>query len=373
MPTGSPFSWSYAEHVRFMQANTVLLALVFAVMLIGFDGWPYVSLELPTRSLKAAQWTAAGLVLLWLLLYVVCSQLLPARLRGPRLLFFTVSLFVPSEAFICYVLGPFSAISSLIVITTLLVGLVLLPRQYLGLGMLGLLASFGLLHYASWKGLLPFFPFFEASLQGKVDARTLVAYGAGLLIPFVPTALVIDRLIAPWRDNDRTLHEAAQLDELTGVYTRRHSLALIQNELTRTLAHERAAGALIMLDIDHFKSVNDGYGHAVGDAVLRAVMVAARNSLRAEDLIGRLGGEEFVMYLPETALAEALAAAERCRQAVECMQVPAAPELRVTASFGLAAMRTHGETLRELLDAADQALYAAKRGGRNQVMPAESR
>jgi diguanylate cyclase (GGDEF)-like protein len=123
-----------------------------------------------------------------------------------------------------------------------------------------------------------------------------------------------------------------------------------------------------MLDIDHFKQVNDTYGHAVGDQVLRAVARRCRESLRGIDLLGRYGGEEFAALLPEDELAGARRAAERLRQHIA--NAPVDTErglLNITISLGAAAVSEGCPDLTALLDRADAAMYAAKKAGRNRV------
>lgn len=157
-------------------------------------------------------------------------------------------------------------------------------------------------------------------------------------------------------------------DELTGVANRR---ALIQ-ALDRDVAHAVRSGepyALLMLDMDHFKSVNDTCGHRVGDQVLCHVAAIVRARLRSQDLVGRYGGEEFVVLLPGTPAQGAAVLAERLREAVA--QAPCECQGRlipVTVSIGVCGARLEsGDTWDQLIHAADQALYAAKAAGRNRV------
>ncbi|MGV3719905.1 MAG: GGDEF domain-containing protein, partial [Actinomycetota bacterium] len=129
--------------------------------------------------------------------------------------------------------------------------------------------------------------------------------------------------------------------------------------------------SVICLDIDHFKRVNDDYGHTVGDEVLKALVHCIRGHLRANDHLARLGGEEFSLILPETTLEGATALAERLRVSIQ--ETPAAHEegvIQYTCSFGTAQRLRHDESLDSMLNRADRALYEAKRGGRNQVRAA---
>jgi diguanylate cyclase len=121
-----------------------------------------------------------------------------------------------------------------------------------------------------------------------------------------------------------------------------------------------------MLDIDHFKEVNDTYGHPIGDTVLQAIANECRRSLRTIDILGRYGGEEFVILLPETGLNEGARAAERLRSQVEKIHSPLA-DIKITISLGLAELTTDCPDLEALIERADKALYLAKQGGRNQV------
>jgi diguanylate cyclase (GGDEF)-like protein len=178
---------------------------------------------------------------------------------------------------------------------------------------------------------------------------------------------------APVLANMRNLAIAetrASTDALTGLANRR----AVQDSIRRMVAHaarEREALAVVAIDVDHFKRINDRHGHDRGDDVLAAVGQTLKGMLRSTDLVGRQGGEEFIALLPDTDLNEALAAAENLRVALERLDVLPAGE-RVTASFGIAVMPEDGTDPASLMRQADRALYAAKANGRNRVELAAS-
>lgn len=167
----------------------------------------------------------------------------------------------------------------------------------------------------------------------------------------------------------RLVRVEAETDSLTGQPNRRALDALLQQQCALARSQGRPFSVLL-LDIDHFKLVNDTHGHGVGDATLRAFAERVREHLRHGDACARYGGEEFVVVLPGTALMAAVEVAERLRQGVSGRLLVAAPAIRATVSIG-AAQFEEGESLERLMERADRAVYAAKRGGRNQVrMPA---
>ena len=176
----------------------------------------------------------------------------------------------------------------------------------------------------------------------------------------------MDHLIGVWRQDERSFYEAAQFDSLTGAYTRGFAISVMQRALLKARGDSKPLGVL-MLDLDHFKRINDAHGHARGDLVLKETTRAVQSMLRAGDIVGRFGGEEFVILLPGADLEQALGAAERCRAAVAKMEIPDAPYLSVTASVGVAALPEHGDNLDALLKASDRAMYVAKGNGRNRV------
>jgi diguanylate cyclase (GGDEF)-like protein len=166
--------------------------------------------------------------------------------------------------------------------------------------------------------------------------------------------------------DDALMRRLATVDGLTGMLNRRAFFE--QADSARLLALRlRKPIALLMLDIDHFKLLNDGYGHGCGDEALRIFADTARGVLREHDVIGRLGGEEFALALPGTALEGALEAAERLRIAVtEAPVIACAPGYRMTVSIGVVVIEAF-EELTGALARADHALYAAKTSGRNRV------
>lgn len=175
-----------------------------------------------------------------------------------------------------------------------------------------------------------------------------------------------NRDITARKELEEELKRRAATDFLTGVSNRRSFLHRAQEELLRSERYGHSL-ALLMLDIDRFKSINDTHGHAMGDAVLKAVVAACHQNLRQVDILGRLGGEEFAALLPQTDQAGALAICERVRQAVANITLPAKEGMVcVTASLGLAELH-RGESLDALMRRADTALYRAKGEGRNRT------
>ncbi|HQU14389.1 MAG TPA: GGDEF domain-containing protein, partial [Thermodesulfobacteriota bacterium] len=167
----------------------------------------------------------------------------------------------------------------------------------------------------------------------------------------------------------RQIARISVTDGLTGLTNVRHFREQAQREHSRARRHNDPYSVL-MMDIDHFKKVNDVYGHPVGDTVLREMAAIFREAVRATDLPARYGGEEFVVLLPRTRLPEAATVGERIREAVE-RKVFAAPSpmIRCTVSVGIADYLPGTEgTEKTVIGRADQALYSAKRGGRNRVV-----
>jgi two-component system cell cycle response regulator len=190
------------------------------------------------------------------------------------------------------------------------------------------------------------------------------------LLARVRTQLRRKRLQERLRKNYHRSLSLALTDELTGLYNRRYLFAHLSEVLERM---PTAAGetAVMLFDIDHFKQVNDRYGHPAGDDVLRELAGRAIRQVRSVDLVGRLGGEEFVVVMPETSLSGAVVVAERLRLAVAeqpfILQENGA-KLSVTVSIGIAVTGEDEETQDTLLKRADDALYAAKNGGRNRTV-----
>ncbi|MBP7125008.1 diguanylate cyclase [Myxococcota bacterium] len=182
-------------------------------------------------------------------------------------------------------------------------------------------------------------------------------------------ALVEQRTASLVQENV-VLREMAERDALTGLFNARALHKRLQEEQERVHRYGEIV-SLVMIDLDHFKDVNDTWGHLVGDAVLREVGMTLRRTVRQGDFVGRYGGEEFLVIAPGTPEEGAVRLAERLRASVESIAIPAGPEtsLRQTISLGVATGRRGEEaSLQEVLRRADECLYRAKRDGRNRVL-----
>jgi diguanylate cyclase (GGDEF)-like protein len=182
------------------------------------------------------------------------------------------------------------------------------------------------------------------------NAMLILAFGLGLIL------MAGDRL----REN---FEHSASHDSLTNALNRRSLIEACERELERCRRHGHRM-ALLMLDLDHFKTINDTYGHMTGDQVLISFVARVRDQLRRPDQLGRFGGEEFILLLPDTPPESALVVAERIRTAVARASdgLPA-----ITVSIGVTSNRPDEADIDELLARADRALYMAKTGGRNRI------
>jgi diguanylate cyclase (GGDEF)-like protein/PAS domain S-box-containing protein len=221
----------------------------------------------------------------------------------------------------------------------------------------------------------------KAAKQGKASRYDVAVKMGNDLVP-------IDFLIAPVRDDtgkiigllptavditdrkhlEAELQRQAHLDYLTGLANRRSFMDRSEIELSRTRRYDNPL-SILMLDIDHFKQINDTYGHQSGDHVLKSVAITFQDVLRKVDIIGRLGGEEFAVVLPETGITKATEVAERLREKISSSEVALSDgiNIRFTVSIGIAALVDKNSNIDMLLNEADKALYKAKQAGRNRV------
>jgi diguanylate cyclase (GGDEF)-like protein len=206
----------------------------------------------------------------------------------------------------------------------------------------------------------------ERALKAEARARWLTTAIITLLLGAAISAVLWLRRV------NRRIAAVAAFDSLTGLLNRRSALRAGHSAWT-TMRHDSTPLSVLMLDVDHFKRVNDTHGHAAGDEALRQVARVMRQCLRRSDHVARWGGEEFLVVLPEAAPDEALALAERLRIAVasNAFRIPEiARDLSVTVSIGLASAATQDTALEEIIARADRALYRAKHEGRNRTVVA---
>ncbi len=181
----------------------------------------------------------------------------------------------------------------------------------------------------------------------------------------------IERDLTEHKKLQFALEDMATTDSLTGLANRQAFMERAVGEFSRARRYSRSL-SVIMIDIDHFKSINDQYGHAAGDEVLRQLGRQCYSRLRDSDFLGRIGGEEFVLLLPDTPQDSAYHVAERMREQISntVISLESGRPLSITASFGVAAMNKDDTDFKEILQRADFAMYAAKHAGRNQVKSA---
>ena len=339
---------------------------LLALLLMSSSALVMLLLHHPSANhhLDAVRWWAAlsvgGLAVITLLIRTGWSE----RLRDPSLTLVQMAWTITSGA-VAYVLAGEGrgVVPSVLAMILFFGALGLSPRQVVGIGLYAM-AAFSVAVVVS--------PRFYATTFDVMDG----AYAAMILIVLAGCMVVNLRVQQMRQRLDRqreALAEAlaenralAMRDELTGLYNRRAMVELSQLECRR---RRRGQGTLLfaMIDVDHFKRVNDHHGHAMGDHVLRVFADALRANVRETDVLARWGGDEFLLLLSDIEPRSAQTLLERTREAIAALPVPNAPPgLRLSMSAGLALHLPHSSP-QETLERADQALYAAKDQGRNRV------
>ncbi|WP_438463550.1 sensor domain-containing diguanylate cyclase [Marinomonas sp. PE14-40] len=184
----------------------------------------------------------------------------------------------------------------------------------------------------------------------------------GKLVSFVGFSTEITKIV----EQRKEFKEQAATDELTGIANRRHFMAEAYSKQASAI-HKGSSMSVMIIDLDYFKRVNDSFGHHIGDVVLKEIAIELTQSVRSNDLVARMGGEEFAVLLPCTNLYQASLVAEKLRLKITSLVIPEKTGLSLTASIGIASCELHPEGVGAAMIKADEALYCAKHNGRNQV------
>lgn len=376
-PLGDPLGWTAADKCLLIVGVMLPGVAMFALLGHVVPGWLYLPPDLQGDAmafidrltlLAAGTWTAslfAGLLL---------------RRRAPEnrtFVVITVLHYSLTIAIFVCLSGAFHSAGWILFLGGAVMGFLLFGRALTLLGIALFAAVFAVALIASeagWLGDLILVthppPADSEAFRGwlvRMSVSTVVFGGLTLAL----CAYVISLL----RDREARLDRMSKTDDLTGLLNRRQLMSLLDAELKRARRYQSSV-ALVMIDLDYFKKINDERGHLTGDRVLIAVSAAMDHAVRDTDVVARYGGEEFVLLLPNTDRDGARELAERCRELIASTRVADERGLvTVTASLGIAAFPadTADPTPDDLLAAADAALYRAKEAGRNQVVLAETR
>lgn len=290
----------------------------------------------------------------------------------PWLVHAEIQLWVVFASISLYTVGPFTTSFSILLLALPVLGYLLFDASAMHRGVLTLVTLTGLGMLLPQLGVLPYAPFFAKAPfeDGRISSQYIAAFGVPSIFIAVVAGIIHTSLVRTLRERTDELERTSRIDSLTGLLNRAAFFARLSEETGRQ-RRRRDSLAVLMIDVDHFKVVNDTFGHATGDHVLAALAQRIRESVRIGDVPARYGGEEFAVLLPEASLEEARLVAERVREAahdVRCGEGEASRPISV--SVGVAELAAH-ESPDALLARADDALYASKRAGRDRVTVAE--
>ena len=272
--------------------------------------------------------------------------------------YIAIGILIISLCYNGYMIGVFSPVTMVVYICLIAVGLVLFERKIVYAMLIpatGFLTVSGCL---SFIDVIPYAPIFQIDGQLFLNGFWLLSM-LYFVIPILITCLILfEILLSQWRHRERLIQHLSQIDPLTNTFNRR-SISQSLEYLHQQDPHNPYA--VVLLDLDHFKSINDQFGHHMGDNVLIAVSQELNDQIQKHDLVGRFGEEEFILILKHASLPKAYQIAERCRTTIEALVISndEGQSIRVTASFGIAQSH-HGLRPQQVLSQADKALLPLK-------------
>jgi len=372
---GNPLEWSST-------AKATLLLMMTLLMHVEYTVWAHYVLGLP----DAAEYTHVGflreeLATFHAVLLVSCllCLMIPLARRAlgdsPLYEHLAANYYGLSHCYFAWLIGTLALPTGIVLAGAPVLGFIFFNRS----AVVGAFCTAGLavvaLSFLSAGGDLPYAP--AVNQFARTDGSVSMFWTASYIFYSIPHVIFLFGLaylvLRRWREREEEVRVMSRTDPLTGLFNRRSILTQLKREQDRS-SEQGLPMAVVMLDLDHFKQINDTWGHEAGDYVLIASADVLQKTVRQNDRVGRYGGEEFLLVLPGTDGEGARRIAERCRQQIEALDVLLSDgrRVRVSASMGLYCNdkdRTAG--IETLLRRADKALYIAKQEGRNRVVVAD--
>lgn len=305
-------------------------------------------------------------LLLLILLMIPCIMFKKNKILNSIFPYIVLNIFVLLIIRDCYLIGIFSPATVCGYIGISGIGFLLFERKFVYVPLIIATIILIILSVLTTQEVIPYAPIFSQSLlvNHPFTSPFWVGSMAYFSLPILVVCFVLaEILLTQWRYRESVIAKLSQTDSLTNLLNRRSF-----NEKLQSIHDADLSYTIIILDLDHFKSVNDHYGHYVGDRALTHVAEILTAQIRCSDLVARYGGEEFIITLQNTTTDQAMLIAEQCRQAISktAIMINAHENIHLTASFGIA-MSNQYYDFEKVIHCADQALYLAKQQGRNQV------
>lgn len=371
---GTPLEWSSANKAFF-------ILLVTGLIYLGYNYWGRTIPDRPEiASLVNHDWLAMSLTWLDHILVITAVLLclvwaVPHRWRNSVLLEHVAAQFYSlSLSLIGYFSGTLAIATGVVLAGAPVFGFMFLRRAPVLAALVVAVALQIGLTLAQVRGHLPYAPMVESltTEEGRLSGFWVFTFYLFALPHFVVLTTLSWFILTRWRRREEETRHLSMTDSLTGLLNRRAILAHLRREKEHC-RDQRLPLSVLMVDLDHFKKLNDTWGHQLGDQALVAAGQALRSTLRQSDQVGRYGGEEFLLVLTGTDCDGALILAERLRTALEDVELPTDGEatISLSGSFGLFCCEPETEMdPAEMLRLADEALYEAKSSGRNRVVAA---
>lgn len=366
--------WEHEPLINWNMLKKCILLLILASLISLFGiiwdsfvllnpfTWQWVNLPLVRSKL----WTNVIMLFVFLSLIMPCFIYKDKSWVQEIIPILSVQVVTVLLCHIGYLIGSFSPATMVAYVSVVGVGLVLFDRKMIYCALVPATIALLFCNFLSMYGVLQYAPIFKLEVLNQAQMHPFwVGSMFFFLLPILIACLLLfESLLKQWRIRETAIQVLSLLDPLTNVMNRRS----ISNHLERLHQQPNQLYSIVLLDLDHFKNINDQFGHSVGDQVLINVAKCLANNLRDRDMIGRFGGEEFILLLPNTTPAQAQNVAERCRLAICELKFTSEDhqEFSISASFGISSTLSADES-HLIISQADQALYAVKASGRNQV------